>query len=474
MFGFALWDKRRRRLLLGRDRLGIKPVYLTRNGERIAFCSEAKGLIARPDVTPALDPDALEQFLALGYAPQPHSLFKDIPSIEAQMVSDVPIGAFLSGGIDSSLIIAYMNRASNQPVHTYSIGYEGSSGAALYNELPWARRVAEQFGTDHHEIMVTPDVVSLLPELVWHMDEPTVDSALITSYLVSKFAAEHVKVILSGVGGDELFGGYNRYLMSHYVGLMQKVPGALRRRVLLPLIDALPEDRHSKLLNLFRYLRSIALLSNADQSERYAQLMEVFGRADLDALLRDGVHADGNALTRVLKRYAGCPELDQILAADLGTQLSDELLLLTDKMSMSQSLECRVPLLDERLVELARTMPADLRIRGKQTRYILKKTLRGVLPDEIIDRQKRGFGAPMGAWLRAELAPVTARLLGREQIERRGFLNPDSVEKIVASHQARRSDRTDHLMALITLEIWCRLFLDGESVTDLSATLAAT
>ena len=231
------------------------------------------------------------------------------------------------------------------------------------------------------------------------MSRPLI-SALITSYLVSKFAAEQVKVILSGVGGDELFGGYNRYLMSHYVGLMQKVPGPLRRGVLLPLVNALPEDRHSGLLNLFRYVRSIAVLSGASQSERYHQLMEVFGRQDLDALLTAGTQCDEDALARVLKRYADCPELDQILAADLATQMSDELLLLTDKMSMSESLECRVPLLDERLIELASTMPGDLRVRGRQTRYILKKALRGVLPDDIIDRKKRGFGAPMGAWLR--------------------------------------------------------------------------
>ena len=519
MFGFALWDSQRRRLILGRDRLGIKPVYYTQSNRRIAFCSESKALVSRADLTPELDPAALEEFLTLGYVPQPHSLFTGIrklppghvaivedgqcheqpywelafdtcddlseqdwieridstlaASIEAQMVSDVPIGAFLSGGIDSSLIIAYMNRISDQPVSTYSIGYAGSSGAELYNELPYARQIADEFKTDHHEIMVEPNVVSLLPGLVWHMDEPTVDSALITSYLVSEFAARHVKVILSGVGGDELFGGYNRYLMGHYVGLMQKVPSALRRGVLLPLINRLPEDRHSKLLNLFRYLRSIALLSNAGDSERYRQLMEVFPRADLDRLLSAGSDDSDDALTRVLQKYADSPELDRILAADLSTQLVDELLLLTDKMSMSESLECRVPLLDERLIELARTMPANLRVRGGQTRYILKKALRGVLPDDIIDRKKRGFGAPLGAWLRHELEPVTELLLGRRQVEKRGLLNPEAVEDILRSHRERRSDQTDQLMALITLELWCQLFLDGHSVSDLTERLTA-
>jgi asparagine synthase (glutamine-hydrolysing) len=304
------------------------------------------------------------------------------------------------------------------------------------------------------------------------MDEPSADSALITSYLVSEFASREVKVILSGVGGDELFGGYSRYLMGHYVSLMRKVPAFVRRNVLVPLITALPEDRHSRLLNLFRYLRSIALLANANQSDRYRQLMEVFGRRDLNALLTSGSQLDVDALTRVLYRYADCTELDQIFAADLGTQLTDELLLLTDKMSMSRSLECRVPLLDERLIKLATTIPADLRIRAGKTRYILKKALRGVLPKEILDRKKRGFGAPMGAWLRKELEPVMARLLDHEIVEKRGILDPHVVGGLVEDHRTRRADHTDQLMALITLELWCRLFLDSENVDDVSSWLA--
>jgi len=519
MFGFALWDNVRKRLLLGRDRIGIKPLYYAIRNDRVAFCSESKALIGRPDVGTALDPEALQQFLALGYAPNPYSMFAGVrklppghlviiengkiierrwwllefstrdgrseqdwisdidttlaDSVASQMVSDVPIGAFLSGGIDSSLIIAYMNRATSQPIKTYSIGYSGSSAADLYNELPYARQIADMFGTEHHEIMVEPNVISLLPKLLWHMEEPTVDSALITSYLVSEFASRDVKVILSGVGGDELFGGYNRYLMGHYVSRMQRIPAWLRRSVLMPLIHALPEDRHSKILNLFRYLRSISLLADAPASERYHQLMEVFGQGDLKKLITGNPTGTEDALTRVLARYAGCPELDTILAADVATQLTDELLLLTDKMSMAQSLECRVPLLDERLIRLATTLPANLRIRGKTTRYILKKALRGVLPDEILHRKKRGFGAPMGAWLRRELEPVTRQLLSDKAVNQRGVLNPAAVSRLVDEHRNQRADHTDQLMALITLELWCKLFLDGEEPAEISARLEA-
>ncbi len=201
------------------------------------------------------------------------------------------------------------------------------------------------------------------------------------------------------------------------------------------------------------------------------QLMEVFDRRDLDTLLTNGSQVNTDALTRVLTRYADCDELGQIFAADLGTQLPDELLLLTDKMSMSQSLECRVPLLDERLIDLASTIPAELRIRGGNTRHILKKALRNVLPDDILDRKKRGFGAPMGAWLKKELEPVTARLLGHETVEQRGLLDPHMVGRLVEDHRTRRADHTDQLMALISLELWCRLFLDGTSVADVTAWL---
>ncbi len=519
MFGFALWDRRRQRLLIGRDRLGIKPVYYARVGRSIAFASESKAIVGRPDYATRLDEDALRQYLTLGYVPAPFSMFAGIrklmpgsmlvieggrieeraywqfaikpdhgptesdwideiraalnDSIEAQMVSDVPIGAFLSGGIDSSTIVAAMSRFSSSPVKTYAIGYSGSTGAAIYNELDYARRIAERFGTEHHEIDVKPQVIGLLPRLVWHMDEPTADSALITSSLVSEFARRDVKVILSGVGGDELFGGYDRYQLPHLAATLRKIPGPLRRGLLNPLLGMLPVARHTRLLNLLRAARKVALVADKDSASRYHEVMEVFSATDLSALLPGGRGPGPSALTQALGRYLGHNDLDQMMAADLATQLPDDLLLLTDKVSMGQSLECRVPLLDERLVDLAARLPSELRVRGRETRYILKKALTGILPEETLHRPKRGFGAPFGAWFNNELSGVMAELLGPETLRRRGLMDPAVVQRLVADHRAHRADHTDHLVALTTLEIWCRVHLDRESPEALAENLQA-
>ena len=314
MFAFALWDARRRRLLLGRDRLGIKPLYLSRSNGRLAFASEAKALIAADAQRPSLDPQALRAYLSLGYVPAPQSMFRGVrklppasvtiveggrvderiywrlpetvdeslserdwvdavrarleASVAMQMVSDVPIGAFLSGGIDSSSVVAFMARHTGQPVKTYAIGFDGGAAEAYYDELPHARRVSEQFGTDHHEIIVRPDVVALLPKLLWHLDEPVADTAFITTYLVSEFARRDVTVILSGVGGDELFGGYRRYLGSHYRAQLDRVPAPLRRAA-IALAGRLPADRHSPVLNAMRLARGFLETAALPFDERY-------------------------------------------------------------------------------------------------------------------------------------------------------------------------------------------------------------
>ncbi len=517
MFGFALWDEPRRRLLLGRDRLGIKPVYYAKTGGSVVFASETKALLARGDLSVQLEPVALENYLALGYVPNPHSLFEGIrklppghlaviedgavaehrywelvmsprtgiseqdwsaeiraslkASVEAQMISDVPLGAFLSGGIDSTMIVHYMAQAALGPVRTYSIGYDESTGGGFYNELGYARDIAARYGTAHKELVVRPEIVALLPGLIWHLDEPTADSAVVTTSLVSQHAAREVKVILSGVGGDELWGGYDRYMLAHYVGLIRRVPAWLRHTMLKPLTRALPVDRHSRLLNMFRYLRTLTTLADVGESERYHQLMQVFGRAQLDGLLARGHSGGDDALLQLMARYPREHQLDRIFLADIGTQLTDDLLLLSDKMSMAHSLEARVPLLDERLVDLAATVPASLRVRGRHTRYLLKRAMRGVIPDVTLDRRKRGFGPPMGGWLKRELEPVVGKLLAPAVVERRGLLRAAAVTRLVDEHRANRADHTDQLFGLITLELWCRLFMDRQQPDDLAAWL---
>jgi asparagine synthase (glutamine-hydrolysing) len=521
MFGLALWDRRRRRLLVARDAIGVKPMYYRLEGREFMFASEAKAMLAVPGVPAELDRSAVAQYLSVGYVAAPNAIFRGMHKLEPgscliaeqgrvrtnryyrlpaeldtttsedrwvesvraemeravrdQMVSDVPIGAFLSGGIDSSAVVALMSRHSAQPVKTYSIGFQGSTAAALYDELPYARQVARQFGTDHHEIVVQPDVATLLPGLVWHMDEPVADTAFVTTYLVSKFARQDVTVILSGVGGDELFGGYKRYLDEHYRSLYHRIPAFIRSGMLGPLAGLLPSDRHSRVLNQMRLAKAFLQADELPFPERYRAYMQVYGAAERAALLRDGDPGDfDDCIARAFAQAQTGDPLRQLMDVDLATQLPDDLLLLTDKMSMAVSLECRVPLLDRRLVELAARMPGPLKMRGGELKHVLKRALQGVLPDSILHREKRGFGAPMGAWLRAELAPMLRELLAPEAIRRRGLFSPEAVQATILEHERQRADRTDHLLALINLEIWCRLYLDAATPADVAGRLKET
>jgi asparagine synthase (glutamine-hydrolysing) len=516
MFGFALWDARKKRLVIGRDRLGIKPLYIYRDARRIAFASEAKALLALPGVEAAVEPSALHGYLNLGYVAAPASLFKDITklppatlltiergrveqtrywriphamerdvpeaqwiervrarldeAVRMQMVSDVPIGAFLSGGIDSSAVVGLMAANSARPIRTYSIGFEGAAADQYYNELPYARRVASLFGTDHREILVRPDTAALLPRLIWHMDEPVSDSAFITTYLVSEFARRDVTVILSGVGGDELFGGYRRYLGDHYQGYFERLPSWLRRTATAA-GRRLPSDRHGPLLNFSRLAKGFLESAALPFEERYRAYVEVFPRAEAARLL-GGERAGG--ADRIAEAFSDAPGedgLNRMLSVDAQTQLPDDLLLLTDKMSMAASLECRVPLLDHELVELAARMPQAVKIRGGRLKHVMKEAVADLLPSDIIERKKRGFGTPMGAWLKRDLAPLMHELLSQSSIEGRGLFRYPVVRELIAQHESSRIDGTDRILALMNLEIWARMYLDARSSQDVSAEL---
>jgi len=516
MFAFALWDTSRRRLLIGRDRLGIKPVYFHDSGAQLVFSSEAKAILAATAAGVEVDPLALREYLALGYVPTPRSMFRGIqklppasllvcekgkatvsrywtPSgqgeelgsdeewarrfldtmdraVHSQMVSDVPLGAFLSGGIDSSTVVALMARHSSKPVKTYSIGFDTAAGAGYYNELPWARQVASLFRTDHREILVRPNVARLLPRLLWHLDEPVADSAFITTFLVAQFAREDVTVILSGVGGDELFGGYRRYLDGYYDRYYRLLTPWLRRNVLNPIVRALPSDRHSKLMNFSRHLRTYLLSHGSSFEERYRAYLQVFAKASVDTLLRDGGAYQTDALDTALREGGGDP-LRRMMSVDLLTQLPDDLLMLTDRMTMATSLECRVPFLDNTVIDMSLAMPSHLKVRGRNLKHIMKRALRDVLPAEILDRGKRGFGAPVGAWFKQELAPLVRQVLSRESVDKRGLFNWDVVEQVIGLHEANREDYTDHLLALTNFELWSRVYVDGRTPSDVEAEL---
>lgn len=516
MYGFALWDAKKQTLLVGRDRLGIKPIYFLNDGKQLAFASEAKALLELPGIRAEVDPAALTSYLELGYVPAPLAMLRGVrklpigglmkissagveirstwmppttvddsvdpaewaqrvrdrleASVRMQMVSDVPIGAFLSGGIDSSAVLAMMARHSSGPVKTYSIGFDGGAAERFYNELDYARQVAQQFGTDHHEILVRPDVVSLLPKLLWHMDEPIADSAFITTYLVAEFARRDVTVILSGVGGDELFGGYRRYLGEHYLRYIDWLPDVAKRGAAW-LADRLPADRHSRLLNYSRLAKNFLGSAHLGFAERYRAYVGVFAPNEVAALVHTSAPQRVDALAAAFDAVGGEDALARMFAADALTQLPDDLLLLTDKMTMATSLECRVPLLDHELVELAARIPARIKVAGGELKAVLKQALVDVLPREVLYRSKRGFGAPMGAWIKGALAPLLASTLSRQSVERRGLLNYAPIAALIDAHRANRIDGTDRLLALLNLEIWCRVYLDRRSSSDVAEEL---
>jgi len=512
MFGLALWDAKRERLVLGRDRIGEKPLYIRREPGRLLFASEMKSILQLGDVPRRLNLTALEEYLALGYVPAPLSLIEgiekllpghylvaeqgrtedreywDVPiaapedrseeewvervraklleTVKMQLVSDVPLGAFLSGGIDSSTIVAAMAKMTDRPVKTYSIGYEGEH--SYYNELPYAKIVAQAFGTDHHEIVVRPEVSELLPKLVWHLDEPVADSACLTTYLVSKLARESVTVILSGVGGDELFGGYRRYLGNSFMKYYKLLPGPLRKKWLPALLARVPQDRHSSWKDYARYAAAFVKSAELDPAARYMGYVTVFAPHVQHDLLKnklsgnsDGADSAAAALQDYFRRAAHADSLNRIIYADLKTSLADDLLALTDRMSMAASIECRAPLVDFELIDLASRMPSSLKVRGFAMKYLLKKAVAPWLPREILARKKRGFGAPVGAWLKKDLQSIVGDLLSEEQVRRRGLFHWPAIQCLIADHSAERRDYTDQLLALVMLELWCRIYLDG-------------
>ena len=505
------------RLMLVRDRLGQKPLYYSADANGLLFASEVKAMLACAPWLRAIDPGARARISSLGYAVAPTTIFKGVRKLppasmliwersgsrverywqlpgevrndlrEAQwveaireglrravrehMVSDVPIGAFLSGGIDSSAVVALMAQQSAEPINTYSIGYGGPGAASYYNELSFAGAVARRYGTNHREILVAPQVATLLPKLLWHVEEPISDSATVTTFLVAELAAQSVKVILSGVGGDELFAGYRRYLGEHYGQRYRQLPLWLRQRVLRPLAEALPSARSSRFMDLARYAKKFIRAHELPWGQQYREFIEICSRERMARLLLQQDPGSSDAFDAVADGETAVDPLLRLMRVDAQTQLPEDLLLLTDKVTMATSIECRVPFLDHSLAELAAQIPASVKMRGGQMKYLLKQAVTGILPQEILTRSKRGFGAPMGVWLKTELEPLRRVLLGKTAIESRGLLSWPAVRELVELHDSNREDYTDVLLVMMNLELWCRLFVDGRSVPDVGSEL---
>lgn len=504
MFGLAIRDEASGELFVVRDRIGIKPLYYYRDEEKLLFASEIKAILAHPKVRVELDFDGLAAFLKYGFTPAPYTLFKNIrkippahlmrikgrdvslkeywrpsyrdkftdseetlkerlyellkSSVRYQMIADVPLGAFLSGGLDSSGIVHLMKELAAAEINTYSIGF--GAGFDMHNELPAARQFARDYGTNHHEIVVEPKVAELFPKLIASLDEPVADSSFIVTYLVSKMARETVTVILSGVGGDELFGGYRRYLNTRLHRYLAWLPASVRRQFLAPLARRIPVDRNSPLLNYFRLGRAFLEHADLPPTQQYGAYTSVFSEEARGQLLtRTGEVPD--LLEQRINECDSEDPLDQVMYFDLRMSLPEQLLMLTDKMTMAVSLEGRVPYLDHRVVEFAARVPSHLKIKGLQLRHIQRAVFRGRLPDYVFERRKRGFGAPVGAWVRNDLSEMLNDLLGESRLRQQGIFSAAAVRRTLDEHFSFRKDHTDHILALVAFQLWHDQYLAG-------------
>ena len=497
MFAVAIWDAKRRRLVLARDRFGIKPLYYRSKDGQLAFASELKALLQLPDFSREIDPEAVDAFLAFSFVPAPLSIFREarkLPpagvlvwdadtgkvdieiyahqtpaavedlrdgseeelaeelrdrlrdSVRAHLIADVPVGVLLSGGVDSCTLAALAAESAGR-VSTFTIGFDDKG----FDERDLARLVAQRYGTDHHELLVRPDAAELLPALATAFDEPFADSSAIPTYLISELARKHVKVALSGEGGDEFFGGYN-----YYAGHRLARALAPAARVLRPLVERLPTS-HGKPSSFDwrakRFVRSAGLST----LERHYAWKSVFTPEERDALVVPDRRSSGDPLELLRPHYArteGAEELARVMGVDLAVFLVDDMLVKTDRASMAHSLEARVPLLDPVVAELALALPSKHKVRRLSKKRLLRKAAEPLLPREILEGEKRGFVPPIGAWLSGELRELTSDVLSRESLTRQGFFEPKVAARLLEDHAARRADNSRKIWALLTFSLW--------------------
>lgn len=523
MFALCLWDAREERMVVARDAFGVKPLYYkTSSDGGFACASEVKALLSIPGTNAEVDPVALQQYLTFLWVPDPRTMFRGISKLEAghigvfqngsftdreywdlefppvdhaftsdedelverfrelfddsvrrQMVSDVPIGAFLSAGLDSSSIVASMARQSAQPVRTFTIRFPSDRRTATLDNTAVAERTAAHFGCIHTSIDVEPDVVDLLPRLVWHLDEPIADPAAITAYLVNRAARAQATVVMSGVGGDELLAGYRKHAAQQMAARYRKLPSGLRQSVIAPLVERLPAMHGSRFSGHVRlakkWVQSASLASDdmflmnstyfdAPARQRLMDRRSWADVADADPLRRHREH---------FARVGGIHPLNRMLYVDTKAFMVSLNLTYNDKASMAVPTEVRVPFLDRTLAEfMATEVPPYLKLHGgfrPTTKHLLRKAMKGTLPDEVLSQPKAGFGAPVARWLNQDLAPMIDDLLSPEQVKRRGWFDPNEVASVLNRHRSGRTDMSLQIWALLTFELWNQQFVDAPS-----------
>jgi asparagine synthase (glutamine-hydrolysing) len=495
MFAVAIWDKRRRRLTIARDRYGIKPLYYRERGGRLSFASELKALLCQPDFSREIDLGALEAYLAMNFVPAPLTIFREarkLPpghllicedgkvrveryahprpvgagevrgesteelaeelrsrlrdSVRAHLIADVPVGVLLSGGVDSGTLTALATEQSDDAVKTFTVGFK----EAGWSEAEPARMMAKAFGTEHHELIVEPDAVEMLPKIVEIFDEPFADNSALPTYLVSQLASEHVKVVLSGEGGDELFGGYFSYVGDLWAPRVGPAVTALRS-----VIERLPSGSSSARLD--DRLKRFARGAHLDQPERHASWSQVFSPQAREELLVEQEGGGFDPLAAHRQRWqasAGAEELSRAQDVDFGVYMVDDILVKIDRASMACSLESRVPFLDPAVTDFALALPASQKIRLLSKKRLLRKAVAPLLPDEIVNAPKRGFALPVASWFRGELLPFARDVLSPQRVRAQGMLDPDAVTAAIDVHVSGSEDLSRNIWGLICLSLW--------------------
>lgn len=515
MFAVALWDKRHKRLVLARDHMGQKPLFYALRGNELYFASEVQAVLASGRIAPALAEDALWHYLSLRSIPENFSLMKGIKklpaasylvfengsasierywhldfrskstlshrdsidaldellssTVKSHLLSDVTVGSFISGGIDSTTIATMMARQSQSRVPTFSIGVQEAS----FDELPIARQVAEANDLEFHGQRVHADIAQLMPQMVHHLGEPA-DAYGVGVYLVSKLASQHVKVVLCGDGGDESFGGYDRYRGQKLVDLVRILPATLRRFVIAGLIKAVPESYQYK--SMAERLRWLQYMCDFEDGERYARALgflrfppeakqQLFTESALER------NAELDSVDQVLRFFDAenvSDLIDRMLYTDLMTRVSDHNLVMTDRMSMAWSLEVRSPFVDPRVVEFAASLPADLKVRGRKLKYALREVAARYIPSKVVQLPKQGFGFPVGQWMRQDLrSAVESRLFNSRFVEE-GLFRKEYLENLVGEHMSGERDHSYRLWLLLGLEVWHELYIEGRAVESVS------
>lgn len=508
MFAFAIWDAQQNQLVVARDRLGQKPFFYCLEEGRLSFASELKSLLQIPGIPRELDRMSVLRFLTLQYVPHPHTMLKgfsklppaslgvlkdgvfrvtpywsapyDTPdpgrpaisdwkdelrrtlseAVRIRLRSDVPLGAFLSGGIDSTVICGLMQEALEQPAKTFSIGFS----VAAFDERAYARQASEMLGTDHHEDVVEPDAIDILPGLIWHYDEPFGDSSAIPTMYLSRMTRQHVTVSLTGDAGDELFCGYDRYKAVRLAGMMDIAPKWFRQFLNRSIISRMPASTQQKTFR--RRLKRLFETLAQEPERRYLNWISIFNGARLQELVSEDLW---NAATEdpaacIFDAYAAYPQRDFVTrttATDLQTYLPCDILTKVDIASMASSLECRSPMLDHKVVELAARMPIGVKQSLKQGKKVLTETFADLIPVDIQTRKKMGFGVPIDHWFRSELQPLLHEILLSQRALDRGLLKADVVRRLVREHTSGEFDHAYRLWNLLCLELWQRMYLDA-------------